>query len=130
MRSALSTILGAVILVAMAIGLFSTRAYYIHQRQEMGQRMRGYVPAITQYAQTHGHGVAPASTAAITDLIGKVPSRGYYSMNPQPCKWQAGTRAPYLWESSPHPFVGGVYVLYSDGTVLLEDVPPLTGHTL
>lgn len=131
MDAARSTIWGVLLLLAIGFGVMSMRSYLVKERTECQHRLESLVPSLTVFAKMH-RGQLPTTSTEMRLLFGKhlpVSTIGGlpYQFTPTgPLRWNAGTPVPYLWDSSSHPFVGGVHVLYTDGVVrLLDAIPPV-----
>lgn len=127
MNSSRSTMLGVVALLVMAVGLLAYRAHLVAQRDAGVKPLQAMVRQLDAYAAQH-HGALPADIDTLVKTVG--PRAHDYTgpaLRDEPVPtWKRGTPRPYLWDIEPHPFIGGVHVLYSDGTVKLDEQAPDT----
>jgi len=146
-KSSIWGLLALVVLLAILIGV---RSHLLTQRVQCAHRLEQLVPMLDTYASAH-RGQMPATLVELDRLLGQplptstIPASSGQSagskldhlvkrpsdtdslpfrMAAHPCCWKTGTPAPYLWDARPHEYVGGVHVLYTDGSVRVEDNIP------
>ena len=127
-----STMWGSIALLCMLVAVFVGHQAMLAQRSVCGRELDALIPKLDAYAAQH-HGQLPATAAELGKALGSLPTstiNGHmpYAMAEKPLKWKSGAKEPYLWDPIPHPILQGVHVLYTDGTVHLEDNLVEQGH--
>ncbi|MHB9025970.1 MAG: hypothetical protein ACYC7E_17665 [Armatimonadota bacterium] len=116
-----TTIVGSLILLVMAMGVFFARSHFLARRDACARRLVEIAARIDAYAETHP-GELPTTLAGLEGAIGTVPPStdgDPYTIATTPLRWKSGEPQPYLQDPRPHAFFNGVHVLYSDGAVRL-----------
>jgi len=120
---------GLLILVFLAASLFVAHKQFSLQRDRCGQQLVQLIPKLDVYAQNHS-GQLPASLDELRQAVGMLPvpinEDAQFLMSNRQLRWKStDAPEPFLWESRAHTFVGGIHVLYSDGSVRLDQSVPL-----
>ncbi len=126
-----STVWGSILLLLLTVALFTGRAHLLTRREDCRRQLLQLVPRLDAYAAAH-QGQLPATPEAFDAALGALPHSTIehqpFRMNTTPLRWKSGSRHPYLWDAGQHPFVNGMHVLYTDGTVAQVGNPKEMGQ--
>ncbi|OPZ87561.1 MAG: hypothetical protein BWY76_00400 [bacterium ADurb.Bin429] len=122
-----TTLLSAIALAILALGVLLFRGGLQKNRETCGARLEEVAVALEVYASEHNHRL-PSVRDDLDEILGLDTSRytGAVALGvKRDFKWKRGEAIPYLWDKEPHPFIGGYHILYTDGEVTLEETPPV-----
>ena len=121
-----TTLLSAIVLAILALGVLLLRGGLEKSRATCGARLEEIALALDVYAREHQHRL-PLVQDDLGEILGLDAGRytGALALGVRrDFTWKRGEVLPYLWDKEPHPFIGGYHVLYTDGEVWLEEAPP------
>jgi hypothetical protein len=124
------TLLSAIVLVCLFLGVSFIRTQLVKQRDACGAQMVEISTILEEYAKKH-HGKLPSKRDDLKDTLGKYD--GIY-VGPVTAELSFGSfyrskkkPVPYLWDPSPHMIIGlesKYHVLYTNGDIFLQPECP------